>query len=454
MDALNAIRILFLLLLPVTAILFVLRKGTVLTLGDIVQIIVDFLLVISVAGLVATFFFIMTRRDPQPLLRQLGYQTSLQQLVSFEDAIPTYLKKEIAVQSITRADTDGDDFREWIVFYHYDLQDGTNPVKGAVYDTDRGNPPVLFPYSLRPPDRDWLSEGAQVELELVQLVNAPTGQNNRDPQEIFVWGNNRNTLTIFMYVENSAQWDYPRDAPARYQPIGFFRGSGGVDYNRTSKRVTVRDRNGFERSQLMARSVYALNPATNTYLDPYNSQRLAAPIISTVDFFSGPPLEALTTTYPEKVVLAFYAATCGAVNDTLCRNADNIKEQPQLFLAPNSPAYAEFQNNNPGYFGLTSFTNMQEISIAALRYYPGLETDPDLLVFGQGRDVVTGEEPQCNAVQVVLVTGNSPPQTLWYSMGIVNGQWKIFRLLGPNDPVCPVPAELLPPLQERSQSVP
>lgn len=454
MDALNAIRILFLFLLPVTGILFVLRKGTILTLGDIMQIIVDFLLVISLFGLVATFFFIMARRDPQPLLRQLGYQTSLQQLVSFEEAIPTYLEEDIAVQSITRSDTDGDGFREWIVFYYYDLQDGTNPVKGAVYDTDRGNPPVLFPYSLRPPDRDWLSEGAEVELDLVQLVNAPNEQNNRDPQEIFVWGNDRNTLTIFMYQENSAQWDYPRDAPPRYQPIGFFRGSGGVTYDNTTKRVTVQDRNGFERSQLMARSVYALNPATNTYLDPYNTQRLAAPIISTVDFFSGPPLEVLTTTYPEKVVLAFYAATCGVENDTLCRNADTIEEQPQLFLAPNSPAYTEFQNNNPGHFGLTSFTNMQEISIAALRYYPSLETDPDLWVFGQGRDVVTGEEPQCNAVQVVLVTGNSPPQTLWYSMGIVNGQWKIFRLLGPNDPVCPVPAEQLPPLQERSQSAP
>lgn len=441
-------RILFLVLLPVTLILFVLRRGPVLTMSDMMQILVDFLLVISFFGLVTTFFFIMTRRDPLPLLRQLGYQTSLQQLVSFEDAIPPHLEGEIAVQSITRADTDGDGFREWIVFYYYELRDGTNPIKGAVYDTDRGNPPVLFPYALRPPDRDWLSEGAFVRLELVQLVNAPTGQNGLDPPELFVWGNN--TLTIFMYDENSERWDYPRDAPPRYPPIGFFRGTGGVDYDPVTRRVTVRDRNGFERSQLMARSVYALNPATNTYLDPFDSQRLAAPVISTVDFFTGPPIEALTTTYPEKVVLAFYAATCGTVNDTLCRNADAIVEEPQLFLAPNGEAYGEFLNGNPGYFGLTSLTNMQEISIAALRYYPGLETDPDLLVFGRGRDVVTGEEPQCNVVEVVVVADSSPPQTLWYSMGIVNGQWKIFRRLGPNDPVCPVSVELLRPLQERS----
>ena len=447
---LDELRILFLVLLGLTVFLFVLRRGTVLTLGDVVQIMVDFLLVISFGGLVITFVFIMTRQDPQPLLRQLGYQTSFQQLVSFEAAIPGHLKNDIAVQSITRADTDGDGFREWIVFYHYDLQDGTNPVKGAVYDTDRGNPPVLFPYSLRPPDRDWLSEGAEVTLELVQLVNAPTGQDGRDPQEIFVRGNSNTTLTIFMYNENSEQWDYPRDAPPRYQPIGFFRGTGGVEYDPDSKRVTVRDRNGFERSQLMARSVYALNPATNTFLDPFDSQRLAAPIISTVDFFSGPPLETLTTTYPEKVVLAFEAATCGVVNDTLCRNANDIEVEPQLYLAPNSEAYGEFLNNNPGYFGLTSLTNMQEVSIAALRYYPALETDPDLLVFGQGRDVVTGEEPQCNVVEVVVVADNSPQQTLWYSMGIVTGQWKIFRRLDPEDPVCPVPAELLRPLQERS----
>lgn len=444
------LRVLFLVSLAVTAILLTLRKGPILTLGDIWTMILDFLLVITLFLTVATFMFLVTRRDPLPLIRQMAYQLSLQQLVSFEDAIPARLKDYLEVQSIKRVDTDGDGFREWVVFYMYELRDGIKPVEGAVYDSDRGDPPVLFPYSLRPTDRDYLAEGIegiafQVTLDMVQVISEQNGPDQQDLPELIVQGGN--TLSIFTFRENSAEWDFPRNAPPRYPSIGSFRGSGGVAFDEETNRVTVYDRDGFERSQLAIRSVYALNPATNTYLDSYSSQKLAAPIISTIDFFEGPPVEVLNTTYPEKVVLAFYAATCGTVNDTLCRNTGNNNWEPEQFLALNSEAYAEFRNDNPEYFGLTSFTRMSNISIAGLRYYPGLETDSDLLVTGQGRDVVTGEHPQCNLVEVELVANDRPVEIFRYSMGIVDGQWKIFRRVGDNDPVCPDAVELLQPLQ-------
>jgi hypothetical protein len=40
--------------------------------------------------------------------------------------------------------------------------------------------------------------------------------------------------------------------------------------------------------------------------------------------------------------------------------------------------------------------------VKALQYFPQIETDPDLLTTGGGRDVVTGEQAQANAVDVVF----------------------------------------------------
>ena len=279
------LRILFLVSLGLSALLFFLRKGAVLTLADIWQILVDFLLVLAAAGTVSTFYFLITRQNPVPLLRATGYQLGLQQLVSFEAAVPARLENNLEVQAINRVDTDGDGFKEWVVFYKFDLHDEVSPVKGAIYDSDRGNPPVLFPYALRPPDRDYLSESG-VKLELAQVTENMNDLNGQDLEELLIWGDNK-TLTIFRFNENSEAWDFPRDAPPRYAPIGFFRGSGGVSFNEDTKLVTVQDRDGFERSQLAVRSVYALNLATNTYLDTFDLTKLAAPVVSTIDFWQG-----------------------------------------------------------------------------------------------------------------------------------------------------------------------
>jgi hypothetical protein len=443
------LRIIFLFLLVVSVVLFVLRQGLrVLSFTEIGQIVLDFLLVPAIAGTALTFAFLLTRQDPMPLIREAAYQMSFKQLVSYAD-IPSGLEKNLAVKDIARIDTDGDEFREWVVFYQFDLQDGRSPIQAVVYDNDRGNPPVIFPYALRPPNRDYVSENG-VSLELKDITTDQNGPKGTDLKEIMVWG--ANELSIFRFKENSETWDFPRDAPPRYQPLGFFRGSGGVSFDEETRYVTVVDRGEFERSQLVKRSIYKLNPATDTYWDQYYppedlDRKLAAPAISTIDFLSGAPDNILDTTFPEKIVLAFYAATCGGKGEALCRNY-KTGWNPQDFLAPNNDAFNEFRNDNPLYFGLSSF-NPPDISVRYLRYYPQLETDADLSAADTdgGRDVYTGEQAQLDVVDITFaivdnLTLVSREETARYEMRYVDGRWKIFKRLPLDMPALGAPTQV------------
>ncbi len=191
-------------------------------------------------GLIVVLLLAITRFDPTPILRQLAVAQAQNKLVDFFAVLPERYK----VQDVENVDTDGDGQKEWVVFYRFDLTDGRSPYAGAIYDYDRGDPPVLFPYRLVPPDRDYLSESA-VSLKLDDLVKL--GETAPVP-EVFVTGavDNTNTdLTIFRHVPNSLPWEFPRDEPRRYQVIGSFRGDGGVKYDASSKTVTVVNRAGY-----------------------------------------------------------------------------------------------------------------------------------------------------------------------------------------------------------------
>ena len=428
--------ILFLVFAFITAVLLVLRQGTISSLNDVMQIVINFLLVPMALATVALFIGVITRSDPMPLIRQGAYQIGFRQLVSFADAIPDNLQNNLAVADVTRLDTDGDGFNEWVVLYEFDLQDGRNPVQAVVYDNDRGNPPVIFPYALRPPDRDYLSEGASpVSVDLDQITDSPESE---------VMIQSATELNIFEFQQNSETWDFPRDAPARYQPIGFFRGNGGVSIDPSSKDVTVIDRNGFERSQLAIRSVYALNPARTSYVDNFVPTKLAAPVVSTIDFYQEPPDDILGTTFPEKIVLAFYIATCSGSDATLCQRASEGWEARD-FLAEGSEAIREFDNGNASYFGLNDFAGTPNLSVSNLRYYPQLETDSDLLVEGRGRDVVTGEQAQFNVVDInfaVANNGSVVEEVARFEMRLVNGQWKIIGRLPLDIPELGQPIEV------------
>lgn len=393
------------------------------------------LLLASFLGTTALFFVILFKIDPYPYIRQSAYLLGLRELVLFDEAIPEELIGSLGVADVKRIDTDGDGFLEWVVFYEFDLQNGRNPIKGVVYDNDRGNPPVIFPYALRPPNRDYLSEATTDSLDKVAIrMEQVTGSSEQS--EVVISGDR--SLNIFEFQQNSEAWDFPRDAPPRYIPIGFFRGSGGVSLDSSSKAVTVIDRDGFERSQLAIRSIFTLRSTVykidqtttktiESYLDEFDQTKLAAPVLSTIDFFGTPPNDILATAFPEKIVLAFYISTCGSSSDDDLCHRDTLSWQPDNFFAANGESAGAFPNN-PAYFGLASFGSTSNLAVTHLRYYPQLESDDDLLPSGCGRDVVTGESPRFNVVDIFFSTGSPPvEQARRFEMEHINGQWKIVR---------------------------
>lgn len=421
------LRLVFLLFLLLTAVIFALRRGPVLGLNDLWVMFLDFLLIPLIAGTVLTFALIITRTDPMGIILEISRRIGGRFNVSFIDAIPPRLANTLEVQSVTRRDTDGDGFNEWVVFYRFDLQTGRSPILGAVYDNDRGNPPIVFPYQLRPPDRDYLSE-SEISLEFTQIPAAAT----ESPEEILVKGSNELSIFRFKPENKSQEWEPPKDVPAVYDSIGFFRGSGGVSFIDESKEVAVISREGFERSQLVWRAIYQYNPQTESYWDNSGATVLAPPRLATVDFFQEPPNDIFNTAFPEKIVLAFYTATCGSTDDSLCRNAE-VDWNPRDFLAPvencqNEPpselgrsAFCEFENGNAQFFGLRNFNNESNVLITRLRYYPPVEeTNIDV--------TYAGVVPQSNCVEVVL--GNPLPgetDSYAYRMKLVAGAWKIDR---------------------------
>lgn len=456
---LDTIKILFLVLLFITAIIFIIRNGPTLTLGDIRDIFLDFLLVPAAILTAALFFMILFRIDPMNVLLRVSSRLSGQFNVSFLEAIPrdlhVDLQDSLKVLSVNRYDTDGDEFSEWVVFYQFDVDSSRNPVQGVVYDNDRGNPPVIFPYQLRVPDRDYLSEGS-VSLSLTQIPVDGEG-----PQEILVQGNRE--LSIFRFEENSKAWEPPRDDPPRYKAIGFFRGTEGVRIDQD--RVTVRNRDEFERSQLVRRTIYEYQPEYESYFISLDPPVLAQPVMETVDFLSSPPQDVFDTAFPEKVVLAFYASTCGGVDDSLCRHADAGWDSRDFLARDTDPtrdsAFREFQNGNAAYFGLRSLNSSQDVVVRILRYYPQEERD-------NAQPVYTGEEPLGNCVEIQL--GNpieDQRDTLAYRMRFVNGEWKIKEriqleeCLQTNIPISetdtfspPTPAPGLPPVSNPTEIPP
>ena len=434
--------IVFLVFLFLTGFLLLVRtQGNVLGGVNLGHVFLDFLLIPALLGVVASFMLLVFRIDPIPLIRAASYRLSLEQNVSYADAIPPNLADNLEVSNVERIDTDSDGFSEWVVSYKFDVRGVWDPIQVVVYDNDRGNPPILFPYRLRPPSRDYLGEGG-VSLELTQIIPGENASEDEDasPKEILVRGGQE--LTIFRYEQNSKEWEPPTDDPLRYQPIGFFRGSGGVGFDGETKNVTVHERDGFERSQLVMRRVYEFKPATNSYFESTTSTKLAPPIVETIDFFPGPPDDILDTEFPEKIVLAFYASTCGSQDNTLCRNKRGIPEDYLLGYSPDAErndvcsrsrsevpadekydACREFQRENPGYFGLSSFNNMQKIWVKSLSYFPQLEET-------SSRSVYTGAQPQGNCVVIDLVGPDflgEAEDARAFQMSFSDGRWKIAR---------------------------
>ena len=113
------LRIVFLVLLGITGLLFLLRPDPIGGLRGLLQVLLDFLLVVFAALTVLVFALVLTRTDPTTLVLNLSSQV-VRLNVSFLQAIPTRLANTLAVETVTRRDTDGDGFDEWVVFYRFD----------------------------------------------------------------------------------------------------------------------------------------------------------------------------------------------------------------------------------------------------------------------------------------------------------------------------------------------
>jgi len=380
----------------------------------ILQMLMGTFLLLLAVTLVGLLLIAITGFDPRPWIRKAAVLQTGHRVVDFFTLLPERYK----VQNVEYKDTDGDDEEEWVVFYQFDLVDGRTPYAAVIYDFDRGDPPVLFPYKLLPPDRDYLSEAAYlgeaaIRLEFKDIVELgevePIG-------ELFIFGNAGGIdtdLTIFRHVPNSLPWEFPRDEPRRYQVIGTFRGDGGVTFNPNRKTVTVRNRAGYDRSQLAVETEYALDEARGSYMSTTDPEQPGAPISSKVIFAFGMPPDILDTPYPEKVVLGFY--------EMLAKKQPAIK--PSEFLT--GQALIEYDRNNLAYFGFTGAGDVTSVKITELSYAPDVEElDPSITVLGK--------DPRFLTVRVAFearagATVTRTPEPIEWITTLVNGKWKIDR---------------------------
>jgi hypothetical protein len=363
-------------------------------------------------GLVVLLILAITRFDPRPTLRQMGVALAENKVTDYFAILPDRYK----VQEVENVDTDGDGEKEWVVLYRFDLTDGRSPYAGAIYDYDRGDPPVLFPYRLVPPDRDYLSDST-ISLKLDDLVKL--GETKPVP-EVFITGPAGTTstdMTIFRHVPNSLPWEFPRDEPRRYQVIGSFRGDGGVKYDATNKTVTVLNRGGYDRSQLAVQAVYNLDEARGTFMSAADPKQLGAPASSEVVFAFGMPPDVLETPYPEKLVLGFYKALA---------QKQSSKIKPEDFLT--GQALIEYSRGNLLYFGFPDVSgDVTQVKVTQLSYAPQTEAfDASVTVFGKEPRLLTvsiGFESKVGAS-----TAQTPRPIEWVTT-LVNGKWKIDHRL-------------------------
>lgn len=218
------------------------------------------------------------------------------EIVDLKDILPDTLQA-VHVQRLTPGDSAE---QEWLVLYRYDLTDRFSPIAGVVYRAGRGGinqPPIIFPYPLRLPDRDYLGAGA-VLVRQADVIKVWPGQElvveNRNADgvvteaSIFRWHDSHPTET----------WRDPEDE-RYYECMGFFRTDGGVEVREDE--VVVKRLVG-DRSQL-ARYFNYRPDERGSYLNVDGQPRSVW-----IDFAFGQSGQVLDSPYPEKIVLAFYKA--------------------------------------------------------------------------------------------------------------------------------------------------
>jgi hypothetical protein len=335
-------------------------------------------------------------------------------LMDFADVVTDTMR----IASVQRMDTDGDGFKEWVALYYYDIyqKPPRGPIAGAIYDNDRGWPPVLFPYQLRLPDRDYLGEGS-ITIEQFNVVEEPPAV-----PELLVRDGDRE-LSIFHYNKAALTeaWKPPEDRML-YFPIGVFRGDR-VSFDKQTRQVTVWDQGGFavgamagdrERSQLTNKRVYSL--IGGSYMNPADVKALNAPMESSIDFNLGwAPADVLSTQYPEKIVLGFYKTMGGEGN-----GAD-----PEGFLT--GEALQQYQEGRLDYFGIPwSENDSGKIWVTQLGYSTKVE-EQEAEITAQGVQPLRSQA----SVTFVLQPKDQPtlptPQSRTWVLVSQEGKWKMEK---------------------------
>lgn len=360
--------------------------------------------------------------DIKPYLNMSGRIFSGGRVIEFQEAFGG--DSNIRVCDVLRLDADGDGFNEWLVYYQFDVNNPANwkqpcpssaPMAAAIYDNDRGKPAILFPYKLQPPDRDFLGEGS-ISVDMQEIVpNYGVSTTDKIPELIFKGEGSTKYMTIFKYQKNTESWQPPTDDIPRYQVLGSFSGTGGVEYHPEDKTVVVYDRGPFERSQLAIKYVYKLHgtDANKTYMSEVGAPTLSAPVSSSIDFGINAPTDILRATYPEKIVLAFYQALTKSTPKGW---------NPADFLVPGSLAQQQLDKKNYAYFGFSGTGAPSNLVVRRLQYYPAAERLPTT-------PSIEGQQPVRGRVEIDAVAKQSGEDQytglISIELRLVAGQWKI-----------------------------
>ena len=282
--------------------------------------------------------------------------------------LTTDVLANMKVLDVQRVDTDSDGELEWLVFYRFDQVGERGPVAAIVYDVGRypaPQLPVLFPFKLRTPDQNYLSQG-QPKVLMVDILPETDGTSRKEM--VF---SNPGELAIFRVTRNPG--GIPTDDPPLYHCVGFFRGEAGVNFDPENKQVMVTNRAGLERSQLVTRYYYRphTDPAIGDGYFITGTYTLLSPAASRIDFPDGIPAGILDTPYPEKIVLAFY--------QTFGRQ--DAKPTIDQYFTP--AAATEFVEGRLKYGSPYALNQIRSAVVKELSYYPTQEDSTATVVIAK-----------------------------------------------------------------------
>ena len=344
-----------------------------------------------------------------PACRRGGAAVSPQISLNLDQIFPPSLK---AIQVQRLDDPVAGDPPQWLVLYEYDIYEGAiqkfSPIAGVVYRADRGisnHPPVIYPYPLRLPDRDYLGTG-EVVVKAADVLSAWDGP------EVVV--ENKNTDG---FVTEAAVffWNDPYPAETWHDPeyhrayvcLGFFRADGGVEVKYDEAIIT---RLQGDRSQLARFHKYKPDNEGSYFI---SGAQLRPSVDSWIGFAFGaiPADKVIDSPYPEKIVMAFYDAVGGPTD--ILKPFLSIDAQNKL-----DRGLLEFGcDRSPGEVG--------KVTVRQISYFPGIEAQTKE---EEARQSLVELKIRCEPKAGGTASGDI---SVGWFLKRESGQWKMDRFYRP-----------------------